>query len=89
MEDNLAMADRIIGDPLLGPNPHSGDTAGAGSVDIDSLYREQRVRLTRPATAITLDRHRAETAKPWSSRTGSRKMGMRAQHDGRLLDGFV
>jgi RNA polymerase sigma factor (sigma-70 family) len=60
MEHNLAMADRIIGDPILGRQPRDTTAESSTGIDIDGLFREHRVRLTRLATAITLDRHRAE-----------------------------
>jgi DNA-directed RNA polymerase specialized sigma24 family protein len=60
MEHNLAMADRIIGDPILGQHSRVASADDENSLDLDRIFREHRVRLTRLATAITLDRDRAE-----------------------------
>jgi len=60
MEHNLAMADRIIGDPILGHHSRVASADDENSLDLDRIFREHRVRLTRLATAITLDRDRAE-----------------------------
>jgi DNA-directed RNA polymerase specialized sigma24 family protein len=60
MEHNLAMTDRIIGDPVLGHTSRSVSVGSENSLDIDRLFREHHVRLTRLASAITLDRDRAE-----------------------------
>ena len=54
MEHDAAVSDGTIGDPLL---VHDADVA---AVDLDALFRLHRVRLTRLATAITLDRSLAE-----------------------------
>lgn len=54
------MADRIIGDPLVGQQPGGTIAADEIGLDVDRLFRLHRVRLTRLATAITLDRDRAE-----------------------------
>ena len=60
MEHNLVMAHRIVGDPILGHNSRTVPTGEAHNLDIDRIFREQHVRLTRLASAITLDRDRAE-----------------------------
>jgi RNA polymerase sigma factor (sigma-70 family) len=54
VEQNPAMARAAVNDPLLRRQEP------APAVDIDRLYRDHRVRLTRLATAITLDRTLAE-----------------------------
>lgn len=56
MEHNLAMADWVTGDPMLGRTPSDADRR----IDIDTLFRAHHVRLTRLASAITLDRSIAE-----------------------------
>lgn len=48
------MSSRLLGDPLLRPVP------APRPIDLDALYRLHRTRLTRLATAITLDRSLAE-----------------------------
>lgn len=53
---NDEVSARSPGDPLL---TRSADRTPA-EVDVDSLFREHRVRLTRLAAAITLDRAVAE-----------------------------
>jgi len=61
MEQNFSMVDLPAGDPLLGPRsvePSGADRIAA--VDLDRLFREHRVRLTRLATAITRDSALAE-----------------------------
>lgn len=61
MEQDAPMVDSRLGDPLLGPRavePSSRDEIQP--LDLDHLYREHRVRLTRLATAITLDASLAE-----------------------------
>jgi RNA polymerase sigma-70 factor (sigma-E family) len=61
MEQYAPMVDSRLGDPLLGPRavgPACRDEIQA--LDLDQLYREHRVRLTRLATAITLDASLAE-----------------------------
>ncbi len=60
MEHNLAMSDRIIGDPLLGRHDDRSSADEHAAFDISEVYRDHRVRLTRLATAITLDRGIAE-----------------------------
>lgn len=60
MEHNLTMADRIIGDPILGRQAQRVSPDSETSLDIERIFREHHVRLTRLASAITLDRDRAE-----------------------------
>lgn len=45
---------------IVGGDPKVRRIAGAPAIDVESLYRAHAVRLTRLATAITLDRSRAE-----------------------------
>ena len=54
VEQDAAIARAAVTDPLLARR------ASAPAIDIDGLYRDHRVRLTRLATAITLDRTLAE-----------------------------
>ena len=54
------MADQIIGDPILGHNSRSVSADDEPCLDIDRIFREHHVRLARLASAITLDRDRAE-----------------------------
>lgn len=56
MEHNLAMTDWVVGDPMLGRTPSDTERR----IDIDALFRAHHVRLTRLASAITLDRSIAE-----------------------------
>lgn len=61
MEQDLSMVDLPAGDPLLGRR--SVERSGSEAVeaaDLDQLFREHRVRLTRLAFAITRDRTLAE-----------------------------
>lgn len=61
MEQDAAMVNSRLGDPLIARRAVepmcSAETQGS---DLDQLYREHRVRLTRLATAITLDSSLAE-----------------------------
>jgi RNA polymerase sigma factor (sigma-70 family) len=54
MEHDAAMASRVLGDPLL------ARVESTPVFDIDLLYRTHRVRLSRLAAAITLDRSLGE-----------------------------
>ena len=56
MEVNDDVTQRPPGDPLL--TRPAGDAPA--QIDVDSLFREHRVRLTRLAAAITFDRALAE-----------------------------
>ena len=56
MEHNLAMADWVTGDPMLGRTPSDVERR----IDIDALFHAHHVRLTRLASTITLDRSVAE-----------------------------
>lgn len=55
------MVDSRLADPLLGPRAVEPSSRGEiQPLGLDQLYREHRVRLTRLATAITLDSSLAE-----------------------------
>lgn len=54
MENDAAMTGGMLGDPLL------GRVEQRPAIEVEALYRLHRVRLTRLANAITLDRSLAE-----------------------------
>lgn len=61
MEQDAPMIDSRLGDPLLARRAVGPSCSEhIQGVDLDQLYREHRVRLTRLATAITLDSSLAE-----------------------------
>lgn len=60
MEHTSGMAEWIVGEPMLGQQSRSAEQDEVNRFDLDILFRDHHVRLTRLATAITLDRTLAE-----------------------------
>lgn len=56
------MSGSVAGEPMLerSSRAHRDHIGNAGSVDVETLFRQHRERLTRLATAIVFDRVRAE-----------------------------
>ena len=60
MEHTSGMAERIVGEPLLGQQPRRAERDQHVPFDLEVLFRDHHVRLTRLATAIILDSTLAE-----------------------------